>query len=182
MEVHYIGSYRMHPDRSSCLGSSVNWFLPRSETYWKTTIIRKWIPCRAAKQRVVFSSAASGSQQAERYRPYCVKGQSTLVLRTKSYNTFSEPSHPSGYQPETMAGECLNSEMEYAIKDHKILPMIVICLCKVDFHLGLRQLCRQGGKNLVFQHEVKNDLLFGCLSKKFATHSPPRGHWADERD
>ena len=37
------------------------WFLPRSETYWKTTIIRKWIPCRAAKQRVVFSSAASGS-------------------------------------------------------------------------------------------------------------------------
>ena len=38
-----------------------NWFLPRSETYWKTTIIRKWIPCRAAKQRVVFSSAASGS-------------------------------------------------------------------------------------------------------------------------
>ena len=34
-----------------------NWFLPRSETYWKTTIIRKWIPCRAAKQRVVFSSA-----------------------------------------------------------------------------------------------------------------------------
>ena len=38
-----------------------NWFLPRSETHWKTTIIRKWIPCRAAKQRVVFSSAASGS-------------------------------------------------------------------------------------------------------------------------
>ena len=38
-----------------------NWFLPRSETQWKTTIIRKWIPCRAAKQRVVFSSAASGS-------------------------------------------------------------------------------------------------------------------------
>ena len=36
-------------------------FLPRSETYWKTTIIRKWIPCRAAKQRVVFSSAASRS-------------------------------------------------------------------------------------------------------------------------
>ena len=24
MEVHYIGSYRMHPDRSSCLGSSAN--------------------------------------------------------------------------------------------------------------------------------------------------------------
>ena len=65
-----------------------------------------------------------------------------------------------------MAGECLNSEMEYAIKDHKILPMIVICLCKVDFHLGLRHLCRQGGKNLVFQHKVKNDLLFGCFSKK----------------
>ena len=37
-----------------------NWFLPRSETYWKTTIIRKWIPCRAAKQREVFSAAASG--------------------------------------------------------------------------------------------------------------------------
>ena len=36
-------------------------FLPRSETYWKTTIIRKWNPCRAAKQRVVSSSAASGS-------------------------------------------------------------------------------------------------------------------------
>jgi len=40
---------------------SIIGFLPRSETYWKTTIIRKWIPCRAAKQRVVFSSAASGS-------------------------------------------------------------------------------------------------------------------------
>ena len=24
MEVHDIGSYRMHPDRSSCLGSSAN--------------------------------------------------------------------------------------------------------------------------------------------------------------
>ena len=24
MEVHYIGSYRMHPGRSSCLGWSVN--------------------------------------------------------------------------------------------------------------------------------------------------------------
>ena len=47
-----------------------NWFLPRSETYWKTTIIRKWIPCRAAKQRVVSSSAAGRSQHAERYRPY----------------------------------------------------------------------------------------------------------------
>ena len=37
-----------------------NWFLPRSETQWKTTIIRKWNPCRAAKQREVFSAAASG--------------------------------------------------------------------------------------------------------------------------
>ena len=37
-----------------------NWFLPSSETQWKTTIIRKWIPCRAAKQREVFSAAASG--------------------------------------------------------------------------------------------------------------------------
>ena len=40
---------------------SIIGFLPRSETYWKTTIIRKWNPCRAAKQRVVSSSAASGS-------------------------------------------------------------------------------------------------------------------------
>jgi hypothetical protein len=24
MEVHYIGSYQMHPDRSYCLGSSAN--------------------------------------------------------------------------------------------------------------------------------------------------------------
>ena len=24
MEMQYIGSYRMHPDRSSCLGSSAN--------------------------------------------------------------------------------------------------------------------------------------------------------------
>ena len=47
-----------------------NWFLPRSETHWKTTIVRKWNPCRAAKQRVVSSSAAGRSQHAERYRPY----------------------------------------------------------------------------------------------------------------
>ena len=47
------------------------WFLPRSETHWKTTIVRKCDPCRAAKQRVVSSSAAGRSQHAERYRPYC---------------------------------------------------------------------------------------------------------------
>ena len=55
--------------------------------------------------------------------------------------------------------------MVYAIKDQKILPMIVICLVKVDFHLGLRHFADRG-KNLVFQHKVKNDLLFGCFSKK----------------
>ena len=94
------------------------------------------------------------------------EGSEHPSTENESCNSLSEPVSPSGYNPETMAGECLNSGMVYAIKDQKILPMIVICLVKVDFHLGLRHLCRQGGKNLVFQHKVKNDLLFGCFSKK----------------
>ena len=94
-----------------------------------------------------------------------MKGQSTLVLRTESYNTFSEPSHTSGYNPETMAGECLNSEMEYAIKDHKILPMIVICLCKVDFHLGLSINADKGEKTLYSNTKSKMTCYLAALAK-----------------
>ena len=65
-----------------------------------------------------------------------------------------------------MAGECLNSELDYAMKDHKILPMIVICPCKVDFHIGSKAYVPTREKTLLFQHKVKNDLLFGCFSNK----------------
>ena len=37
---------------------NINWFFLCSETQLKTTIIRKWNPCRAARQREVFNAAA----------------------------------------------------------------------------------------------------------------------------
>ena len=66
--------------------------------------------------------------------------------------------------PPRMAGECLNPELDYAIKDHRILPMIVIYPCKVDFHIGSKASVPTR-KILLYQHKVKNDLLFGCLCK-----------------
>ena len=64
-----------------------------------------------------------------------------------------------------MAGECLNSEMEYAIKDHKILPMIVICLCKVDFHLGLSINADKGEKTLYSNTKSKMTCYLAALAK-----------------
>ena len=65
-----------------------------------------------------------------------------------------------------MSGESLNPDLDYAIKDHKILPMIVIDLCRLDFHLGRGICADRGGKNPGFQQKVDNDLLFGCLCNK----------------
>ena len=36
-------------------------------------------------------------------------------------------------------------------------------------------------KILLFQHKVKNDLLFGCFSKKVLTTGSPRDHWVSVR-
>ena len=37
--------------------------------------------------------------------------------------------------------------------------------CKVDFRLGLRQVCRQGEKTLLFQHKVKMTCYLAALAK-----------------
>ena len=82
-----------------------NWFLLCSETQLKTTITRKWNPCRAARSLALPLEAGRTLQTVLR------EGQSTLVLRTKSYNPFSEPVSPNGGKhplQENMTGECLN--------------------------------------------------------------------------
>ena len=44
--------------------------------------------------------------------------------------------------------------------------MIVIDLCRLDFHLGRGICADRGEKTLVFQQKVEKDLLFGCLCNK----------------
>ena len=63
-----------------------NWFLLWSETQLKTTVTRKWNPCRAARSLALPLEAGRTLQTVLR------EGRSTLVLRTRSYNLFSESS------------------------------------------------------------------------------------------
>ena len=64
--------------------------LPCSNTQRKTTVTRKWNPCRAAR------SLALPLEAGRRLQTVLREGRSTLVLRTKSYNLFRTQSHPNG--------------------------------------------------------------------------------------
>ena len=79
-----------------------------------------------------------------------------------------------------MAGESLNPDLDYAIKDHKILPMIVIDLCRLDFHLG-RGICADKGEKTLFSNKKSKKTCYLAAYAKNCYHSSPRDHWVSER-
>ena len=75
-----------------------------------------------------------------------------------------------------MSGESLNPDLDYAIKDHKILPMIVIDLCGLDFHLG-RGICADRGKKPWFPTKKSKMTCYLAAYAINCYHSSPRNHW-----
>ena len=75
-----------------------------------------------------------------------------------------------------MTGELNRSDLLSAMEDWiESYPLIVSGLS----HWGKASV--PTSKILLFQHKVKNDLLFGCFSKKVLTTGSPRDHWVSER-
>ena len=83
-----------------------------SSTKLKTTVTRKWNPCRAAR------SLALPLEAGRTLRTVLREGRSTLVLRTKSYNLFRNQSHLNGNN-FNMAGELKTMDYDDTIKDYE---------------------------------------------------------------